>query len=301
MLVRHIARPMLGSIFIVAGADGLTRPSASVAATEPLVSSLLEHTPESARRYLPSDPQTYVRIHGATQLAAGLALASGKLPRISAWVLAGTLVPATLTDQAYWRQTDPALKLQQKTHFWKNISILGGLIIAGIDTEGRPGLSWRARRAARDAVAAVTSALPGVEQTSQSLGAKTLELGEATRERIPDLVEHARERGAEIAETAQRRGSQFAETASPRKRTRGTALRARQRAGQRGRKGQAPGRGACRRPATSRSQVRARVHSPLDAPTFGRPTALPRHARIRQRVGLRRPVRLPHREMANSG
>ncbi|WP_165645490.1 DoxX family protein [Mycobacteroides abscessus] len=216
MLVRHIARPMLGSIFIVAGADGLTRPSASVAATEPLVSSLLEHTPESARRYLPSDPQTYVRIHGATQLAAGLALASGKLPRISAWVLAGTLVPATLTDQAYWRQTDPALKLQQKTHFWKNISILGGLIIAGIDTEGRPGLSWRARRAARDAVAAVTSALPGVEQTSQSLGAKTLELGEAARERIPDLVEHARERGAEIAETAQRRGSQFAETASRR-------------------------------------------------------------------------------------
>ncbi|RIQ93193.1 hypothetical protein D2E40_23785, partial [Mycobacteroides abscessus] len=61
MLVRHIARPMLGSIFIVAGADGLARPSASVAATEPLVSSLLEHTPESARRYLPSDPQTYVR------------------------------------------------------------------------------------------------------------------------------------------------------------------------------------------------------------------------------------------------
>ncbi len=216
MLVRHIARPMLGSIFIVAGADGLTRPSASVAATEPLVSGLLEHTPESARRYLPSDPQTYVRIHGATQLAAGLALASGKLPRISAWVLAGTLVPATLTDQAYWRQTDPALKLQQKTHFWKNISILGGLIIAGIDTEGRPGLSWRARRAARDAVAAVTSALPGVEQTSQSLGAKTLELGEAARERIPDLVEHARERGAEIAATAQRRGSQFAETASRR-------------------------------------------------------------------------------------
>lgn len=216
MLVWHIARPMLGSIFIVAGADGLARPSASVAATEPLVSSLLEHTPESARRYLPSDPQTYVRIHGATQLAAGLALASGKLPRISAWVLAGTLVPATLTDQAYWRQTDPALKLQQKTHFWKNISILGGLIIAGIDTEGRPGLSWRARRAARDAVAAVTSALPGVEQTPQSFGAKTLELGEAACERIPDLVEHARERGAEIAETAQRRGSQFAEIASRR-------------------------------------------------------------------------------------
>ena len=29
--------------------------------------------------------------------------------------------------------------------------MLGGLIIAGLDTEGRPGVAWRARRAAQDA------------------------------------------------------------------------------------------------------------------------------------------------------
>jgi putative oxidoreductase len=29
--------------------------------------------------------------------------------------------------------------------------MLGGLIIAAVDTEGRPGVAWRARRAAKDA------------------------------------------------------------------------------------------------------------------------------------------------------
>ncbi|MGV0582556.1 DoxX family membrane protein [Mycobacteroides chelonae] len=216
MLVRRIARPMLGSIFIAAGADGLRHPEASAAVAEPLVNDLLENAPSSATRYLPRDPSTYVQIHGAAQLAAGLALASGRLPRVSAWVLAGTLVPVTLGSKAFWRETDPALKLQQKTDFWKNVSILGGLIIAGIDTEGRPGLSWRARRAASDAVAVVTSALPGAEDTSQSLRAKTVELGEAAREKVPVIAEHARERGAEIAEAAQRRGGQLADIASRR-------------------------------------------------------------------------------------
>jgi hypothetical protein len=34
--------------------------------------------------------------------------------------------------------------------FFKNVSMVGGLLLAGVDTEGRPGVAWRARRAARD-------------------------------------------------------------------------------------------------------------------------------------------------------
>ena len=29
--------------------------------------------------------------------------------------------------------------------------MLGGLLLAGVDTDGKPGLAWRARRAAKDA------------------------------------------------------------------------------------------------------------------------------------------------------
>jgi hypothetical protein len=35
-------------------------------------------------------------------------------------------------------------------HFFKNVSMLGGVLLAGVDTEGKPGVAWRAQRAARD-------------------------------------------------------------------------------------------------------------------------------------------------------
>jgi hypothetical protein len=30
------------------------------------------------------------------------------------------------------------------------MSLVGGLLIAGVDTDGKPGVAWRARRAAAD-------------------------------------------------------------------------------------------------------------------------------------------------------
>jgi hypothetical protein len=36
----------------------------------------------------------------------------------------------------------------QRIQFFKNVSMLGGLLLAALDTEGRPSLSWRAHRAA---------------------------------------------------------------------------------------------------------------------------------------------------------
>jgi putative oxidoreductase len=34
------------------------------------------------------------------------------------------------------------------THFAKNASIAGGLLLASVDTEGRPSLTWRAKKQA---------------------------------------------------------------------------------------------------------------------------------------------------------
>jgi hypothetical protein len=41
-----------------------------------------------------------------------------------------------------------------------DVSLIGGLIIAAVDTEGRPSLGWRGRRAAHKVSEAVTAALP---------------------------------------------------------------------------------------------------------------------------------------------
>jgi hypothetical protein len=43
-------------------------------------------------------------------------------------------------------------------HFLKNVSLLGGTLLAVVDTGGKPGLPWRARRAAKDAARAAHTA-----------------------------------------------------------------------------------------------------------------------------------------------
>jgi uncharacterized membrane protein YphA (DoxX/SURF4 family) len=85
------------------------------------------------------------------QIGAGLALATGRLPRLSAAVLAGSLIPTTAAGHRFWEHDDDATRTQQRLHFFKNVSLIGGLIIAAGDTEGRPGVAWRARHAAKDA------------------------------------------------------------------------------------------------------------------------------------------------------
>lgn len=73
------------------------------------------------------------------------------MPRLASTLLAATLVPTTLAGHRFWEEEDDGAKANQQVHFFKNVSMLGGLLLAGVDTEGKPGVAWRARRAAVDA------------------------------------------------------------------------------------------------------------------------------------------------------
>jgi putative oxidoreductase len=147
---RLFARPMLASMFVVGGIDSIRNASKKAAAAEPVTEKLVPLL-QRAVPQLPSDPATLVRLNGVAQVAAGLGLATGRFPRISAAVLAASLVPTTAAGHRFWEQQDPTARAQQRVHFFKNVSMLGGLIIASGDTEGQPGLLWRTRRAAKDA------------------------------------------------------------------------------------------------------------------------------------------------------
>ena len=82
---------------------------------------------------------------------AAAGLATNRFPRLSAAVLAASLVPTTLAGHRFWEEPDKATKQKQQRDFFKNVSMLGGLLIAAGDTDGKPGVAWRARRAAKDA------------------------------------------------------------------------------------------------------------------------------------------------------
>lgn len=143
-VVRRIARPMLAAMFIQGGLDALRHPAAKAERAAPVVNAIAQPLG------LPNDPELMVRANGAAQVAAGSLLALGRVPRLAALVLAGSLVPTTYAGHAFWAVEDPAARAQQRTHFVKNVGLLGGLLLAVVDTAGKPGLSWRARRAAKD-------------------------------------------------------------------------------------------------------------------------------------------------------
>ena len=150
-ITRLLARPMLASIFVAGGINALRKTEAHAVRAKKVSDRFVPLAQKAAPGVpIPSDPATLVRINAGAQLLAAAALATGRAPRISATVLAASLVPTTLAGHAFWDETDPQTKAAQRLQFIKNTSIFGGLLLAGVDTEGRPGLAWRARRAASD-------------------------------------------------------------------------------------------------------------------------------------------------------
>ncbi|HEX6148274.1 DoxX family protein [Nocardioides sp.] len=151
-MTRLLARPMLASMFLVGGVNALRNAPALAAKAKPVTQRLAPLAEKAVPQVsMPENPVTLIRVNAAAQIGAGFTLATGRAPRLSAAVLAATLVPTTLAGHRYWEEDDPAARSNQRIHFFKNVSMLGGLMIAGVDTEGRPGLAWRARRAAKDA------------------------------------------------------------------------------------------------------------------------------------------------------
>jgi putative oxidoreductase len=146
---RLIARPMLASMFVVGGANALKNAEALAVKAKPVADRIRLFAESRLATAAPSEV-TLIRLNGAAHVLAGLALATGRMPRTSSLVLAGTLVPTTLVEHRFWEESDPALRKNQEIHFFKNVSMLGGLLIAAGDTEGRPGLAWRAKHAVSD-------------------------------------------------------------------------------------------------------------------------------------------------------
>jgi uncharacterized membrane protein YphA (DoxX/SURF4 family) len=137
---------MLAAVFVNGGIDTLSQPDQRVEMAEPVASKITDKVGP-----LPDDTETLVKINAVVQVVAGVLLALGWFRRLAAVLLAGSLVPTTLAGHRFWELDDPAARARQRTQFLKNLGLLGGLILVAVDTEGRPSVTWRARRAAKRA------------------------------------------------------------------------------------------------------------------------------------------------------
>ena len=231
MLIRRIARPLLSVAFIGQGVDALRNPKTAADAARPAMEGMRK-LPDPVGSNVPTDAETFARLNAAVQVGGGLLLATGKLPRLASAALAFTVIPGSLGGHMFWTQPDPERKAEERRAFMTDLSLLGGLIIAAVDTEGKPSLGWRGRRAARKVSEAVTAALPVGAASGGALADSALaeklghglqvgaergrEFAHVARERAPEIAEAARERAGELAEVARERAPEIAEAARER-------------------------------------------------------------------------------------
>lgn len=226
---------MLATTFITRGVDALRSPKPAADAARPTLEGLAK-LPDPVGPNVPTNAETVAKVTAGVQIGAGLLLAWGKLPRLSSAALAVSVVPGSLGAHAFWNETDPARKAAERRALLSDVGLIGGLIIASVDTEGRPSLGWRSRRAARKLSESVAGALPSTSSSGGALIDSELvdkwgeglqsglhvgaergrELAHVALERGSEFAEIARDRGAEIADVALERGNELAEVARDR-------------------------------------------------------------------------------------
>jgi uncharacterized membrane protein YphA (DoxX/SURF4 family) len=182
-LLRAIPRTMLASYFVAAGIKAVRDPESLVPAAEPLVDRVVplvkDYAPEQVAGYVPENAVTLVRLNGIAQVVGGGALATGKGRRLGALLLAGSLIPSTIAKHPFWKVQDPEERTQDRNHFLKNMSLLGGVLLAAQDTEGKPSLAWRARKSGEAIAKETRKASKKLSRSTGNVAGTATELAEA--------------------------------------------------------------------------------------------------------------------------
>jgi uncharacterized membrane protein YphA (DoxX/SURF4 family) len=202
-LLRAGYRTMLASYFISSGVKAVRNPAPLAPLAQPLAEKIVplvkKYAPAEVAGYVPEDPTTLVRLNGALQIAGGLALATGRGRRVGALLLAGSLIPSTLAKYPFWSQSGEEAAAS-RSHFAKNVSLLGGVLLASRDTEGKPGIAWRAQ-AGGHAIAKSTSRTTK-KLTHSGAGDKLAKQASAIGDSVSDAASDVASRTSDLAGAA---------------------------------------------------------------------------------------------------
>jgi uncharacterized membrane protein YphA (DoxX/SURF4 family) len=141
-VLRRLARPLLGLAFIDSGVSALRDDGRRA---------------ERARSLGVQDPAQVTRAVAGVQLTAGTLLVLNRFPRLSALVLAATVLPDAVTGHAFWSEQDKLRKNHERTLFTRDLGLLGGALVAVADTGGRESVPHRAKRQTKKAAKAAAS------------------------------------------------------------------------------------------------------------------------------------------------
>jgi uncharacterized membrane protein YphA (DoxX/SURF4 family) len=135
-MISRLARPLLGVAFVNAGVESIRES---------------DQRAGKLASYGVSQPAQAARGVAAAQIGGGVLLALNRLPRLTALLLALTVVPDAATAHDFWTEKDSDAKRSQRSLFARDLGLLGGVLVAVADTGGRESVPHRAARTSRDA------------------------------------------------------------------------------------------------------------------------------------------------------
>ncbi|GAB2472577.1 DoxX family membrane protein [Xylanimonas ulmi] len=145
MLLRRIARPLLAAPFVYDGVQAALHPDEHVEAARGLADQVTDRL--GVARLTDANLTLAVRAHGGLTAALGVGLGVGLLPRVASLKLAALTAPLAVAHQPF--TTRGPERAEKSARFVRALGLVGGALLAGLDTEGKPGLSWRVSNARR--------------------------------------------------------------------------------------------------------------------------------------------------------
>jgi putative oxidoreductase len=204
-IVRRLARPLLAAAFVQIGLDSLRHPAATLEASRPVLEPLTAKVSEATG--LPDDPELVVRASGALMAGSATLLALGKMPRLSAAVMTASLLPTAYATGLFWKEQDPVLKREKRRKALTNLSLVGGALLAAVDTGGKPGVAYRSQAAGKSAKKSAQRAAKDAKRAAhqaQKDAIRTAALASADAKRAAKNAKKSAGRAAHDAKSALR-------------------------------------------------------------------------------------------------
>ena len=136
---RFASRSLLAGYFIVDGVEAVINPEPRVDQADPWARKVIAWAhrvlPRNLARYVPEKTESLVRLHGAAQMVGAVMLATGVMRRPGAALVATAYAPKVLAAL-------PTSFTADKLPFVRELALLGGVLIAVRDTQGKPDLAW---------------------------------------------------------------------------------------------------------------------------------------------------------------
>ncbi|GAA4721120.1 hypothetical protein GCM10023216_07760 [Isoptericola chiayiensis] len=139
MLLRRLARPLLAAPFVYDGVSTALRPAEHTDAARQGADTVTDAL--GVDKLDDTQVSLLVRAHGTATALAGVLLAVGRAPRTAALALAALSAPLAVVNQPFTSKGDE--RKDKTAKFVRNLGAVGAAVIAGIDLEGRPGVSYR--------------------------------------------------------------------------------------------------------------------------------------------------------------